>query len=47
MKGKLSPFMHQTVSFVIWMLIYYLSGVISLQLDVPSLDFQWSGSLRA
>ncbi|WP_312582040.1 MASE1 domain-containing protein [Atlantibacter hermannii] len=39
MKGKLSPFMHQTVSFVIWMLIYYLSGVISLQLDVPSLDF--------
>ena len=39
MKGTLSPFMHQAVSFAIWMLIYYLSGLISLQLDDPSLDF--------
>lgn len=39
MNGKLSPFMHQTVSFAIWMLIYYLSGLISLQMDDPALDF--------
>jgi len=39
MKGKLSPFMYQSVSFAIWMLIYYLSGLVSLQFDDPSLDF--------
>lgn len=39
MKGKLSPFAHQTLSFAIWIAIYYLSGLVSLQLDDPSLDF--------